>query len=351
MSDTQIEILVAIITGAFTIIATVFETNKSSKLKYITGERSEWRKQMRAITSELMAKDNRRSYDEILTDYKTRLNAFGNINRNDYLHDGHIWDVIYQIEKEPNNQEYKNKLVLYISLLLKFDWERAKSEVSYKIPNLVSLCLYVISNVLLVYFIFVEFKGSVKDVLAYLTLFSVAYFVPIIMKKSFKFFAVKGAFQNTIVAYLIPELLYIIYILYPDVKGLGVLNVPIILQFVSLVINEFGDLGIAKQEKKYIESIEKHIILETFDECEIINKSVCNVEYKNKRKKKHNKFFKNVEKYKFWKCIIAPWCVLGNIISYLFQLIRYIFNRTVQKEYNLVYKIKEKIQKLNKFYK
>ena len=95
MSDVQLQIIITVLTGLFSIIPTIFESNKSSKLKYVTAERSEWRSQMRDITNELSSKkEDKTSIDEILTKYKTRLNPYGDGHDNDYLRDGHIWKVI-----------------------------------------------------------------------------------------------------------------------------------------------------------------------------------------------------------------------------------------------------------------
>lgn len=63
---------------------------------------------------------------------KVRINAEGFINRKSYLEDGHIWEVIDDLEdnnKENNFENNKKKLILYLSALLKYDWERNKYEV------------------------------------------------------------------------------------------------------------------------------------------------------------------------------------------------------------------------------
>lgn len=47
-----------------------------------------------------------------------------------YLCDGHIWTTISVYEENPNNQKALDTLVILLELLLKFDWERSKREVS-----------------------------------------------------------------------------------------------------------------------------------------------------------------------------------------------------------------------------
>lgn len=357
MSDVQLQIIITVLTGLFSIIPTIFESNKSSKLKYVTAERSEWRSQMRDITNELSSKkEDKTSIDEILTKYKTRLNPYGDGHDNDYLRDGHIWKVINQIEKDKTNNELIDELIKYISLLLKFDWERAKSEVSFNSKSLISNCLYIITNIMFVYFAYIFFDGTVLEIIVALLIFSLVYFVPNVMKTLFKFFNVKGAISNTIMSFGVPTIFYCFFLLSfsSDNKELGLLNIPIFLQFVALLINEIKDLENAKRECQYIKAIEKYNSIKIENkECQNkkTTEKISKVKVdKNKKTKKTKKEY-NKKKYTFCETISAPFCILGQFIIYITSNIGYFCKKTISKEYSFIEKIKSKNDDLKKLYK
>ena len=102
---------------------------KSSSLTYVTQERKEWREAIRRIAEEL-EKCSYEKRKKVLVQLKTRINAYG-LNSKNELNDVHIWKQIQKIEacKEEEYDDLKNQLILYLSLLLKYDWERSKKEV------------------------------------------------------------------------------------------------------------------------------------------------------------------------------------------------------------------------------
>lgn len=119
-----------------TVISSLMLMSKSKKerdLQYITNERKEWREQMRQIASEMQGASYNKTL-EITSKLKVRINSFGNedVSRS-YLNDAHIWKVINELDEvRPNEKELRrkqNQIVEYISLLLKFDWERSKEEI------------------------------------------------------------------------------------------------------------------------------------------------------------------------------------------------------------------------------
>ena len=132
-----------------TVLATIFSTvisfiisRRQGSLQYITGERKEWREQIRNIAYNL----NNASYGKtlkILIELKVRINGFG-MNRKNCMEDAHIWEVIHEIEKEKPSNEILNRrqkqLIEYISLLLKYDWECSKREIrgnTYKVLSMI----------------------------------------------------------------------------------------------------------------------------------------------------------------------------------------------------------------------
>lgn len=121
-------VIAAIISG----IISYLSLWRKGNLQYITQERKEWREKMREIASALDGATYKKTL-KILTKLKVRINAYGDENNYRYDEDGHIWKVIRQLEeKNPGRDELMEQqrmLIDYISLLLKFDWERSKKEV------------------------------------------------------------------------------------------------------------------------------------------------------------------------------------------------------------------------------
>lgn len=125
----QFVIELSAIVGVVTAILSYVTFRKSVKLKYITKERTKWRSAIRKIVTklELCPYDKR---NQILVSLKTRINAYG-IDQNKLNADAHIWKLIDKINicREEEYANLKEQLIYYLSLLLKYDWERSKSEV------------------------------------------------------------------------------------------------------------------------------------------------------------------------------------------------------------------------------
>lgn len=124
-------LVVAIVTSLFNFVT----SQRADSLKYITEERRKWREELRVIALELECADFD-SIKPILTKIKVRVNAYGNIPGSSLKEDKHIWEEINLISKSVIDNNLKNfnfhkeRLGFYISMLLKYDWERAKYEVS-----------------------------------------------------------------------------------------------------------------------------------------------------------------------------------------------------------------------------
>ena len=127
--EMQLVFEVSAIASVIGAIISYITFRKTAKLKYITKERKEWRDSIRKVTERLekCSYNNRRT---VLVILKTRINAYGIMNRNQ-LYDSHIWETIYEMEqcKKKDYLQLKEKLIEYLSLLLKYDWERSKKEV------------------------------------------------------------------------------------------------------------------------------------------------------------------------------------------------------------------------------
>lgn len=126
--------------------------NKNNELKYITSERATWRKEIKKITlrlNECSCYGNKAK--EALAELKLRINTYGKRKEGqfandiclDYFADEHIWKEISAIEVGEDFDKHKQTLCTYLSLLLKFDWERSKQETKPMIKNWITLILYI----------------------------------------------------------------------------------------------------------------------------------------------------------------------------------------------------------------
>jgi hypothetical protein len=139
--------------AAITALFNFFMNRKENSLKYVTNERQLWREEIRNISSQV--------YDasicnisSILCKLKGRINGYGLFSK-EFIDDYHIWEIINDIEIETDYniiKVEKKYLVIYLSLLLKYDWERAKKEVKGKTLNFV-VCMFAIIEYGLVTFI------------------------------------------------------------------------------------------------------------------------------------------------------------------------------------------------------
>lgn len=128
------EIIIAILTSSIiaSFISSViayFQFRKNNHLVFITGERQKWREDIRNIADRIESSQSFEEMKNALVDLKVRINAYGR-NSDDVMQDSHIWDVIDKLEKHDGQYETAKKLlILYLSMLLKMDWERSKAEV------------------------------------------------------------------------------------------------------------------------------------------------------------------------------------------------------------------------------
>lgn len=134
--------------GAILSAILVFLNNsKRNQIDYITKERAEWRRQLKTILEDL--KDNQKK-DSALIQLKSQINPFGKnmdikYSKPYYMKDGHIWDIL------DNNVIDYDKLSLYIALLLKYDWERSKTEIKFNPSDLFRRIIWLTLFVLSIY--------------------------------------------------------------------------------------------------------------------------------------------------------------------------------------------------------
>lgn len=176
-------IVATIISGIFSI----FLSRKTAGNEYITQERANWRKSIREICEKINPDINKlEELKNALKLLKLYLNAYGLpygtsektlLKAGQILKDTHIWMLIISLERNieqyesqlNNDKEVKNKkksqnnpenkrasffddtkkacslLITYLSLLLKYDWERSKEEVRKNISVILGLAIMAIN--------------------------------------------------------------------------------------------------------------------------------------------------------------------------------------------------------------
>lgn len=170
----------SLLVGVISAVAAFLNNKKNNNLKYITEDRRHWREEIRNVVDEL---ENTKYVDrhKVLQKIKVRINPYGESTHR-FLHDSHIWKCIYQIEKVSNGKEYREKkdeLVFYLSLLLKYDWERTKKEVTGN-RNIVALAIVMMFGLLyLIYEHFYVFNYKYNDL--FLTAITTFLFLPIVL--------------------------------------------------------------------------------------------------------------------------------------------------------------------------
>ena len=167
--------IITLISGAgigavLSAILVFLNNSKRNQLDYITKERSEWRKSIKLIIVDLLNGENRES---AVNSLRTQINPYGycrNIKYTNeyYMKDGHIWDLLNDFDY---SEEKSQKLIQYLRLLLKYDWERSKNEVRINNNFLWNFLRWglIILNLIMLFW-----AGNVNnEVNMYLSLFSV----------------------------------------------------------------------------------------------------------------------------------------------------------------------------------
>lgn len=148
-----------VISALVTVLAEYLNSRRANMLKYITEERKNWRDEMRKIVEDVET-SNCDNIGMSITRLKVRINAYGCFAYGNFHKDGHIWEIIGQLEQKRVSEVFfetkKRQLIEYISLLLKFDWERSKREVKGTAEKFIRILLVVFPCSTFAYFYFRE---------------------------------------------------------------------------------------------------------------------------------------------------------------------------------------------------
>lgn len=127
------------IAGVTVAVINALSNRKINFTQYFSKERNEWRREIRTIAEELENCRSYRTLSAILTKLKLRINPYGKnmkpVENNEVtvgmMQDAHIWKIIEEMENDRELKNFdvdKDYLVMYLSLLLKHDWEKEKRD-------------------------------------------------------------------------------------------------------------------------------------------------------------------------------------------------------------------------------
>lgn len=164
-----------------TIITSVFNllTNKrKDSIENIIKERKTWRDEMREISLSISKSNNIAELQIAISELKVRINAYG-IAYNSIFADSHIWEQIFIVESmetlSPKEfDKIKRRFVNQISCLLKYDWERSKTEIKGNIQTRVVIVSLIISFLLYSFRWFYNYNigsGKIMNFLSYTVIF------------------------------------------------------------------------------------------------------------------------------------------------------------------------------------
>lgn len=183
-----------VLTTVITAIFNLFINKNKDSIENITKERKTWRDEMRGIAVSIRKSKTPEELLDASAELKVRINAYGMlrkfISEQQFLFDSHIWKQILQ--KDLNDETFcdnnlentKEYLVNAISCLLKYDWERSKSEIKGNVQ--LRSVIFSFATSLLMYsvrwFYFYQLgAGKVIDYLAYLVCFVFIFAVAVFM--------------------------------------------------------------------------------------------------------------------------------------------------------------------------
>lgn len=150
----------SVVAGFCTSVFSMMNNRKNNITGYVTEERREWRKEIKNIADELTIANGIYEIRRVLNKLKLRINPLGMGKKEDYLHDSHIWELIKVMEEKPyeNQIENKEKMLIYISLLLQYDCEKTQKVVEERRKHYIiaGLVLMGLSSIYMVYIHFFE---------------------------------------------------------------------------------------------------------------------------------------------------------------------------------------------------
>lgn len=221
--------LVSVILSSAVLVAIIqfFQGNKGNQLQYITEERTEWRKSIKEIIQEIST-SSLKNVEKSLVKLKSNLNGYGYhyakhypvVEQLDYMKDEHIWLEIEKIEQAVKAKDketfvfHKERLIIGLIMLLKFDWERSKKEVYGEsgIPIAAALFLFGVMAIFIAKFGFSGIGENIEDCIRWgsimLYLYGMAW-LPCILGRP-KVFRTKKWYRN-LSAVFVPTIFFLVF--------------------------------------------------------------------------------------------------------------------------------------------
>lgn len=179
-------------------IISFYKWNQTKKLERITDKRGEWRNDLRQLAIDILDNNDLNEDRILLSKLKLRINTkgFGLIwakqktkdEQNSYfLHDGYMWEIIDHIEKTNNTEKrnsYKLLLINAISLLIKYDWDRSKNEITsneVRRANRATYFILILFFLIYLYSVIINVINNETILLPILLLFLLPFMIPSII--------------------------------------------------------------------------------------------------------------------------------------------------------------------------
>lgn len=143
---------------------------------------------------------------------KTRINPYGqfyeykqskdidknskgiNTNEDYYLNDGHILKIMDKLMINENVDKNKKLLVDYLSLLMKFDWERAKIESTINKKQVFSIIIEFFAIFLLIFYLSPITRENIMFIVIFVIVYSLPYFMQITQSSNSSIIKKAGSF-------------------------------------------------------------------------------------------------------------------------------------------------------------
>lgn len=125
-----IDLLKTVIAPLIVLSGTILTIRNTFVSKNLFPERAEWRKTMRDLAIKIESTNIVTVQQQ--AQIRNNINPYGvGTSKSDnefFLKDGHIHEVLDKLKANCKDQKSIKKLVKYLALLLKYDWERSKNE-------------------------------------------------------------------------------------------------------------------------------------------------------------------------------------------------------------------------------
>lgn len=326
----------------------IFKTNNSNKASFVIKQREDWREKIREISEEINT-SNMTNIHIPLTKLQMRINPYGKkmIDTNDtasnnskefFLNDGHIHSVMQKIEKTKEKQKFeqeKQKLIDFLSCLVKFDWERAKTESTINGFFLSAIVIEAISTFLL-FFYANQNNLRIDDAIVYLVLWFASPVLIHLMLKDCR--STEKIIRNAKNIFIFILCVLIIVAISMVIKY-NDLMIPMLLMILAYMVLIVSISNRERYIKDYLNAIAIYSIVD-FDEQSPKNSD--NVDSKKSQQYTENTnnivddtskvLSKKSKFYKIIKLVFAPIRLLFHTVTLLLLTLWSLFDKIIAKE-------------------